>query len=330
MNAILKTFLLALAIELTFAQHPTEPTPCTNQNRGHCECGNTQDGFHTYTFWMGNDQRCFTVFHPPERASESLPVLFSSNCYATDHLQGIQMTTSHSPGNLAASRHGYVRIGLSTPDGNWMFGNDGVINDDYPMPCKDEDSKDIAYVRKIIEFIEAHPEHFDASKMYAEGFSQNSVFSAYLGHCFGDKVRGTFQGGSGLALTGQRPYFPGCEGQVSHSDLLTCQNCEQCVQDKPCEECQYFPIYPCYNENRPMVGCMVEYVNDPISSDQRDPDNLSSSKYMYEKLMQEGHDARMFRFAPSGQNEGGHRPPENAEYWQIGCLGITSSCSKVF
>ena len=49
---------------------------------------------------------------------------------------------SYSDGNAAATRYGFARFGLSSPDGAWTFGNDGVVNDDYPMPCSDEDSKD--------------------------------------------------------------------------------------------------------------------------------------------------------------------------------------------
>ena len=43
--------------------------------------------------------------------------------------------------------------------------------------------------------------------------------------------------------------------------------------------------------------------------------------------MDEGHDARLLRFSPSANNDGGHREPENKDYWYIGCLGITPSCS---
>ena len=118
------------------------------------------------------------------------------------------MTNSHSPGNHAAEIYGYARIGLSTPDGNWEFGNNGIINDDYPMPCSDEDSKDIPYLKTVFKFVEQH-QYLDSTRMWAEGFSQNSVFSAYIGHCFRENVLGIFQGGSGLALHGSRPYFPG-------------------------------------------------------------------------------------------------------------------------
>ena len=65
---------------------------------------------------------------------------------------------------LTIRRYGYVRIGVSTPDGEWTFGNNNVINDAHPMPCSDSDSKDIAYIRKIFDFIESHPDQYDTSK----------------------------------------------------------------------------------------------------------------------------------------------------------------------
>ena len=49
---------------------------------------------------------------------------------------------------------------------------------------------------------------------------------------------------------------------------------------------------------------------------------------MYEKLIDEGHDARLLRFSPSEDYPGGHKDPENKNYWHLGCLGITPSCSK--
>ena len=33
---------MVLKIALTMSQHPTEPVPCNNQNKGHCECGDTK------------------------------------------------------------------------------------------------------------------------------------------------------------------------------------------------------------------------------------------------------------------------------------------------
>merc|ERR1739844_303695 len=295
-----------------------------------CESGDPSKGFQTYGFVQNGVQRCFTVFHPLARAGESLPVVISSQCYGKDKLTSISMKNVYAADNKAAARYGFARIGVSTPDGHWTFGNNNIVNDASPMPCSDEDSKDIAYIRKIFAFIESNPSQFDASKVYAEGFSQNSMFSAYIGFCFSDNVLGVWQGGSGMAITGEPPNLPGCQGQVTASDFANeCENCNACIQSHPCTECQYWPIYPCYSAKHPMVNCLAEYTNDYISND-RETGKYSTATNMYEKMLDEGHDARLLRFSPSadGTIKGGHTDPKNFNYWQIGCLGITPSCSQ--
>ena len=42
-----------------------------------------------------------------------------------------------------------------------------------------------------------------------------------------------------------------------------------------------------------------------------------------------GHDPRVFRFSPDENIKGGHSPPQNHQYWEVGCLGIAPACSKV-
>ena len=302
----------------------TEAVECDAQNPGSCECGETSEGFNTYTFWIGDVQRCFTVFHPNSRKSQKLPVVLSPNCFAEDRLQGISMTSATRGDNAAATKYGYVRIGLSTPDGHWTFGNDNVVNDENPMPCSDEDSKDIPYLKEVFAFIESKPEQFDNEKIYAEGFSQNSMFSAYTAFCFYDKVVGIWQGGSGLTLTGQKPFVPNKGAQCSFSSFEEYGG--QCMEKDPCTVCQYWPIYPCYTETRAMVDCVAEYTNDGVSVQEEN----SSAKHMYEKLVNEGHDARLLRFSPSDDEtiEGGHKDPKNTAHWQVGCLGITAPCSE--
>ena len=83
----------------------------------------------------------------------------------------IDMVDPLSAFNTAASRYGFVRFGLSSPEHAWTFGNNGIVNDSNPLPCSDSDSKDLVYLRKIIEFIETNQAQFDSKKMYAEGFS---------------------------------------------------------------------------------------------------------------------------------------------------------------
>jgi len=184
--------------------------------------------------------------------------------------------------NIAAERYGYARIGLSTPDGHWTFGNNGVVNEETPMPCSEDDSKDISYVKTILDFIK-EDKRFDASRVWAEGFSQNSMFSAYIG-----------------------------------------------FWKEPCEDCEYWPIYPCYNKKRAMIDCLADYKNDYIASGRDNPETESTAKYMKERLDKEGHDARLLRFSPSedGSIAGGHKDPRNTPFWQVGCLGITEPCSK--
>jgi len=303
---------------------PTEPVECTDANKGSCECGDKSKGFTTYTFWIGDVQRCFTVFYPLSRAGEKLPVVLSPNCYAEDRLQGIAMTSATRGDNAAATKYGYSRIGLSTPDGHWTFGNDNIVNDEKPMPCSDEDSKDIPYLKTVFAFIESNSDTLDNEKIYAEGFSQNSMFSAYTAFCFHEKVVGVWQGGSGLALTGEKPFVPNKGAQCTASSFEEYGG--QCMSKDPCTVCQYWPIYPCYTENRPMVHCIAEYTNDGVSVQE----GVSSAEHMYEKSMNEGHDARLLRFDPSGDGtiEGGHKDPKNTAHWYVGCLGITEPCSS--
>ena len=104
-------------------------------------------------------------------------MVFNPNCYAEDKLQGINAINGRTTDNKVAARYGFARLMVSTPDHNWVFGNDMVVNDAKPMPCEDTDSKDIQYIRTIFGFIDANPDMFDTSRIYAAGFSQNSMFS---------------------------------------------------------------------------------------------------------------------------------------------------------
>ena len=102
----------------------TDPTPiteCTKSNKGHCKCGEKTKGFTTYTFMAAGIQRCFTVYHPLSRKSETLPVVITMQCYGRDGLTMPQLTNATSERNLAAAKYGFIRIGLGTPKGDWSF-----------------------------------------------------------------------------------------------------------------------------------------------------------------------------------------------------------------
>ena len=130
-----------------------------------------------------------------------------------------------------------------------------------------------------------------------------------------------------MALTGVPPTLPGAQAQCTASSFK--QYGRQCTGIDPCTECKYWPIYPCYRSDNPMVHCIAEYDNDFVSSGRDDPDNQSSGKYMFDASEREGQDTRFIRFSPSvdGTIPGGHRSPNNLVYWQVACWGMAAPCS---
>merc|ERR1719273_2368337 len=125
---------------------------------------------------------------------------------------------------------------------------------------------------------------------------------------------------------GKAPNLPGLQAQCTQSAYKELKRA--CLTDDPCTECEYWPIYPCYQSKRAMIDCVAEYTNDGISVDKET--DTSSAVYMYEALMNEGHDGQLLRFSPSedGTIPGGHQNPKNVYYWQVGCWGITSPCDE--
>ena len=50
-----------------------------------------------------------------------------------------------------------------------QFGGNNVVNATQLMPCADDDSRDMAYMRGIFAFIESQSEIVDTTKVFAEG-----------------------------------------------------------------------------------------------------------------------------------------------------------------
>merc|ERR1711874_407102 len=217
--------------------------PCDEEDPGRCECADVSQGFQTYTFILDDVQRCFTTYIPLNRTGEKLPLMISPNCYARDKLESIQMGSSSHVWNEAASQFGYARIGISTPEKNWEFPNDLIINDDNPMPCKNRDSIDLQYMRKVFKFIQKNDDKFDLSRVYAHGFSQNSIWSSVIGVCFSDQIRGIFLGASGMSIKGQALCTTNYGTYVNATSMKICKKekirggCEGCEKKYECPEC---------------------------------------------------------------------------------------------
>jgi len=288
---------------------PQVPTPITSENQGRCFEGTTSqpDNTRWYTWWIGDDQRCVSVYVPPE-APKPMPIMMLMSCYSNDR-------------NVASEfgRFPVASVTLSTDftdgggKGGWRTGNDGVANDELPQPCSEDDTPEISYIKAVFALIQEDTATFDSSKIYTWGFSQNSMFSAYVGFCFSHLVAGIVQGGSGLVVRSENPRAPpNLGGYCKYSDYNTLGG--KCRNEAPCQECEYWPIYPCY-EARPVVHCSFIYQGDPIGYPLQKP--------MYDRTVAEGFDSRMVEF-PGGS----HVEPQNKEEWYAGCLGLTEPCDS--
>jgi len=302
----------AASLPSAAADKPTVPTLCSPANQGTCECGS--GSIVTYVWWIpGDHQRCIHTYNLDGSfgGGTALPSLLTVSGYGQGMIGGNVIKK--------AAHYGYAAIGVgsTTKDGAGGFGlefpNDGVANAGNPAPCGPEDSRDHAYIADLLDFIAGHG-NLDPAKVYAEGFSQSSMFAAYIGVCFAERVAGIWQGGSGLARTGHTPVVPGKQAQCRLSDAL--DDLQNCCREDFCTDCTWWPVYPRTCEHE-VVDCIASYNNDGIA--------CGSDWYMYEAMVAENNDARLLSFSPT-VNNGNHRNPENPYDWMVGCLGIVDSC----
>ena len=268
---------------------------CTEQTKGHCECA-TACGFKTYVFTVENEKRCLSVYRPVG-LPQQLPIVIRSHCYGKDKLSTLAMTNTNVDVNQAAARYGFARMGISSPLGDWRFGNNHIVNDKKPMPCSTKDTPDMIYVDRIFEFIDANDHIFKADRVYTEGFSQNAAFSAYIGHCHSDRVTGIWQGGSGMAMKEDKHIQPPSMQTKCTKSAFKLYG-RDCATKEPCPDCQYWPIYPCYQPKKPIIHCVADYNNDRLGSADPpgDPETEANVLNMYYAAKREGHDVRMLRF----------------------------------
>ena len=162
------------------------------------------------------------------------PVLIKVNGYSA----------GANAGSNTAERYGFTHIITAGEKKDGLggfameFGNNNVINDANLTPCADADSRDMEYVRGIFTFIDGHTDVLDTSKVFAEGFSQSSMWAVYMTVCFKDRMAGVWQGGSGLALTGYAPVVPGGQAQCTFENAMA-QGPQDCTF---CDDCKYWPV----------------------------------------------------------------------------------------
>ena len=86
-----------------------------------CECS-TEEGFATYRFTQGDEERCLTTYVDPPTAGEQRPLVLLPDCYSENALQ--------PPGEVLPIARTYnVRtMELSSPTGGWRFPLDNRVN----------------------------------------------------------------------------------------------------------------------------------------------------------------------------------------------------------
>ena len=287
---------------------PATPTVCTDANRGTCAC-NDAPGFTTWTWWVADQQRCATTYVPPA-VSGPLPVVISNDCYSSN---GLGVCQSGSEMVEAAGRFGFIGVCTTAADGNWTFGNDGVVNDDVPTPCAAADSKDVLYLDGVFGLIDALAESGEAraDAVYAWGFSQNAMFTAWTAFCRPERIAGFWQGGSGLFVAGETNPLPQMEGACRRSDFL--EHDRDCVDVAPCEDCQYFPVYPAAS-TPPLSGCVSAYTDDFL---------FETVPPMAREMAREGHAPTELHFPDIGR---GHANPLLHWEWMMGCMQVVEAC----
>ena len=141
----------------------------------------------------------------------------------------------------------------------------------------------------MIQWVEANPK-MDATRMWVNGFSQNSVWAIYTAYCFPQNFVGVYQGGATMSFKGQEPFALSCQSNVKPSVYETCKKskprlrCGTCAEKYPCEECQFYPLWPCYNPERPMIDCSANYNNDARVYSRTDKSDPGKAWTMHEVL----------------------------------------------
>jgi len=275
-------------------QNPTEPVPCDIENPGLCDCS-SEEGFQTYTYWEGQQQKCFTVYVPTD-IIQPAPVVLHMQCYARASLQRLSLY----PGSdmvSKADRWGFILVGLSDPHNrNWNFPSVNNLVEGVDA-CDESKSRGLRYAKKVYEFLESEEisNLVDQSRIYTEGFSQNGNFAAYIGYCMRDKTAMVLQGGSGLHV-------------INNGRLLRRNGLAENFPEGISYPMKLSPEATNYNTCTFIVN----------------GDQWADSAYNMEYwMLQNGLDIRFFEF--DGQ---GHRWPRFNDAWWVGCSGMHDTCSE--
>ena len=294
----------------------TEPIICTESSgtENACECS-TDEGFATYRFTQGDEERCLTTYVDPPTAGDRRPLVLLPDCYSENALQ------PHGEVLPLARNYNVRTMELSSPTGGWRFPLDNRVNaENHETQCDPENSPEIAYLQQAFTVVDQMVEDgtVDPDNIYVSGFSQNSMFSVFAATCFPERIKGISQGGSGLYSQADGSLgLPNCEGECTRSDFEALGS--ECLTETPCDDCDYFPVLPTRSDDG-FQSCLFMYDNDNSAH--------STAVPGHKLLTAAGQDATLRIFASSPPDgPGGHEMPVLGWEWSNSCLGVNPPCS---
>lgn len=216
----------------------TDPR-CPNRNN---------PGVESYVFEAAGIQRCFNVYRPePTDGVEDAPQAVLMMAHGSGSNANLWCGKSEVRASFAALGVTLLCTSSAIIDGDkrWRPPSEGssVTN---PYPCTEEDSIDLPYYERILDWIDSQPSKFDRERVFNGGFSQGSNFISYVSFCFPERLRGIATSGSGLKVNG--PAVEYC----SEYDTEQRGVCEIGVTDGwtntgntgTCEGCRFTPMKP--------------------------------------------------------------------------------------
>jgi hypothetical protein len=126
-----------------------------------------------------------------------------------------------------ADKYKIAWLSLSSPTGHWEGLHTTCSTLAAPM-ASCSNNADLEYANTVIVHIIGNSAALDRSSVYTTGFSQNGMFSGFVGVCLGSsRIAGSFIGGAGLYVKSGKAPAPS-------------------FRDGAGTQCAYFPAYPCH------------------------------------------------------------------------------------
>jgi len=245
----------AAAVEVSDIVEGTDPA-CPNRNN---------PGVKSYVFEAAGIRRCFNVYRPePADGAEDVPQPVLLMAHGSGSNANLWCGKPHVRASFAALNTTLLCTSSAIIDDHktWRPPKEGSSATN-PYPCSEEDSVDLPYYERILDWIDGRPADYDRERVFNGGFSQGSNFISYVSFCFPGRLRGMATSGSGLKVNGAAVEYCSEYDNPSRGGV-----CEIGVADGwkntgntgTCEGCLFTPMRPLDGATdvtgRPLRACI--------------------------------------------------------------------------